>query len=173
MDKNKISAAIRNVPDFPKPGIQFKDITTLLLDPDAFGQSIDFFCEEFEGSEIDVIVGIESRGFIFGSPLALRLGCPFAIARKPGKLPAETVAVEYELEYGTDKIEIHKDAIGPGDRALIIDDLIATGGTAAAVGQLVEKCGGEIASYAFLINLADLNGVDQLAPKSVFSVIDV
>ncbi len=173
MDKNKIKSAIRNVPDFPKPGIQFKDITTLLLDHGAFSESMDIFYEEFNNSEIDIIVGIESRGFIFGAPLALRLKYPFAIARKPGKLPAETVAVEYELEYGTDRIEIHKDAIRSGNNVLIIDDLIATGGTARAVGELVEKCGGEIAGYAFLINLAALNGIDQLAPHPVFSVIEV
>ena len=143
-----------------------------MLDHGTFSASIDIFCDEFKNSEIDVIVGIESRGFIFGSPLALQLGCPFAIARKPGKLPAETVAVEYELEYGMDKIEIHKDSIGQDEKVLIIDDLIATGGTAKAVGQLVERSGGEIAGYAFLINLADLNGVDQLSPHPVFSVIE-
>ena len=173
MDKNKIKAAIRNVPDFPKPGIQFKDITTLLLDHGAFSESMDIFYEEFNNGEIDIIVGIESRGFIFGAPLALRLGYPFAIARKPGKLPAETVTVEYELEYGTDRIEIHKDAIRQDNKVLIMDDLIATGGTARAVGELVEKCGGEIAGYAFLINLATLNGIGQLAPHPVFSVIEV
>lgn len=172
MDRNKIKDAIRNIPDFPKPGIQFKDITTLLLDHGTFSESIDIFCDEFKNSEIDVIVGIESRGFIFGSPLALQLGCPFAIARKPGKLPAETVAVEYELEYGMDKIEIHKDAIGQDEKVLIVDDLIATGGTAKAVGKLVERAGGKIAGYAFLINLADLNGVGQLSPHPVFSVIE-
>lgn len=172
MDRDKIRDAIRNVPDFPKPGIQFKDITTLLLDHDAFSQSIDIFCDEFSDKEIDVIVGIESRGFIFAAPLALRLGRPFAIARKPGKLPADTVSVEYELEYGTDAIEIHKDAIKEGDRVLVMDDLIATGGTAKAVGDLVTKCQGIIEGYAFLINLAELKGSDQLKPYPLFSVIE-
>jgi adenine phosphoribosyltransferase len=172
MNRDKIKNAIRNIPDFPKPGIQFKDITTLLLDHDAFSESIDIFCDKFENSEIDLIVGIESRGFIFGAPLALRLGCPFAIARKPGKLPAETVSAEYELEYGTDTIEIHKDAIKEGERVLIIDDLIATGGTAQAVRELVRKCHGDISGFAFLINLVALNGVDQLKPFPVFSILD-
>jgi len=172
MNRDKIKNAIRNIPDFPKPGIQFKDITTLLLDHDAFSESIDIFCEEFENSEIDLIVGIESRGFIFGAPFALRLGCPFAIARKPGKLPAETVSAEYELEYGTDSVEIHKDAIKKGDKVLIIDDLIATGGTAQAVGELVTKCQGDITGFAFLINLAELKGSDKLKPHPVFAIID-
>ncbi len=172
MNRDKIINAIRNIPDFPKPGIQFKDITTLLLDHDAFSESIDIFCAEFENSEIDLIIGIESRGFIFGAPLALRLGCPFAIARKPGKLPAETVSAEYELEYGTDSIEIHKDAIREGDKVLIIDDLIATGGTAQAVGELVIKCQGDITGFAFLINLAELKGSNKLKPHPVFAIID-
>ena len=172
MNRDKIKNAIRNIPDFPKPGIQFKDITTLLLDHGAFSESIDIFCEKFGNSEIDLIVGIESRGFIFGAPLALRLGCPFAIARKPGKLPAETVSEEYELEYGTDSVEIHKDAIKEGDRVLIIDDLIATGGTAQAVGELVTNCQGIIEGYAFLINLVDLKGSDRLKPSPVFSIIE-
>jgi adenine phosphoribosyltransferase len=172
MNREKIKNAIRNIPDFPKPGIQFKDITTLLLDHDAFSESIDIFCEKFGNSEIDLIVGIESRGFIFGAPLALRLGCPFAIARKPGKLPAETVSAEYELEYGTDSIELHKDAIKEGDKVLIIDDLIATGGTAKAVGELVTKCKGEITGYAFLIKLVKFKGSDKLNPQSVFSIVE-
>jgi adenine phosphoribosyltransferase len=172
MNKDKIKNAIRNIPDFPKPGIQFKDITTLLLDHDAFSESIDIFCDEFGNSEIDLIVGIESRGFIFGAPLALRLSCPFAIARKPGKLPAETVSAEYELEYGTDSVEIHKDAIKKGDKVLIIDDLIATGGTARAVGALVTKCQGDVSGFAFLINLAELKGSNKLKPHPVFAIID-
>ena len=172
MNRDKIKNAIRNIPGFPKPGIQFKDITTLLLDHGAFSESIDIFCEKFGNSEIDLIVGIESRGFIFGAPLALRLGCPFAIARKPGKLPAEIVSVEYELEYGTDSVELHKDAIKECDRVLIIDDLIATGGTAQAVGELVTNCQGIIEGYAFLINLVDLKGSDRLKPFPVFSIIE-
>ena len=172
MDKEKILNAIRTIPDFPVTGIQFKDITTLLMDIDAFRESINILSNNFRSISIDTILGIESRGFIFGAPLALALNCPFAIARKPGKLPGETISIEYDLEYGTDKIEIHKDAIHDGDKVLIIDDLIATGGTAKAVGKLVQDAGGEIASYAFLINLTDLNGVDELAPHPVFSVIE-
>ena len=173
MDKEKIRDAIRTVPDFPVKGIQFKDITTLLLDIGAFRESVNILATNYRKFPIDIILGIESRGFIFGAPLALELDCPFAIARKPGKLPAETVSVEYELEYGVDKIEIHKDAIKVGNRVLILDDLIATGGTAKAVGKLVQDCGGEIAGYAFIINLVDLNGTHKLLPHNVFSVIDV
>ena len=172
MDRDRIKNAIRDIPDFPKPGIQFKDITTLLLDSEAFSESIEIFHDSFKDSNLDVIVGIESRGFIFAAPLALKLGCPLAIARKPGKLPADTVSVEYELEYGTDSIEIHTDAIRKNDRVLIMDDLIATGGTARAVGELVTKCHGDIIGFAFLINLAELNGVHQLKPFPVFSILD-
>ena len=172
MNRDKIKNAIRNIPDFPKPGIQFKDITTLLQDHVAFSESIDIFCDKFGNNEIDLIVGIESRGFIFGAPVALRLGCPFAIARKAGKLPAKTVSAEYELEYGTDSVEIHKDAIKKGDRVLIMDDLIATGGTASAVGELVTKCQGDITGFAFLISLAELKGSDKLKPHPVFAIID-
>lgn len=172
MDRDRIRNAIRNIPDFPKPGIQFKDITTLLLDSEAFAQSIDIFHDNFKDSNIDIIVGIESRGFIFAAPLALKLGCPLAIARKPGKLPADTVSVEYALEYGTDSVEIHNDSIRQGERVLILDDLIATGGTAKAAGELVTKCHGDIVGFAFLINLVDLNGVHQLEPFPVFSILD-
>ena len=139
MDIDKIKNSIRNVPDFPKPGIQFKDITTLLQNLDAFGETIDFFYNTFINENIDVIVGIESRGFIFAAPLSLKLGCKFALARKPGKLPYNTISEEYELEYGTDAIEMHKDAIIDGDRVLIVDDLLATGGTANATGSLVKR----------------------------------
>ena len=136
MDIDKIKNSIRNVPDFPKPGIQFKDITTLLQDRDVFQETIDIFYQQFKDKEIEAVVGIESRGFIFAAPLALKLGCRFVLARKPGKLPGETIAEEYELEYGTDSIEMHKDAIDNGDRVLIVDDLLATGGTALAAIEL-------------------------------------
>ena len=139
MNIERIKKSIRNVPDFPKPGIQFKDITTLLQNLDAFGETIDFFYNTFKNENIDVIVGIESRGFIFAAPLSLKLGCKFALARKPGKLPYNTISEEYELEYGTDAIEMHKDAIIDGDRVLIVDDLLATGGTANNTGSLVKK----------------------------------
>ena len=163
---------IRTIPDFPKPGIQFKDITTLLQDQDAFKETIEVFSDTFKDEKIDVIVGIESRGFIFAAPLALKLSCRFVLARKPGKLPSETVAEEYELEYGTDAIEIHTDAISKGDRILIVDDLLATGGTAKATGSVVNKLGGEIVSYAFLIILTFLKGDEQLKPVPVFSIIE-
>ena len=172
MDIDKIKNSIRNVPDFPKPGIQFKDITTLLQDHDAFNEAIEAFYDAFKDEKIDVIVGIESRGFIFAAPLALKLGCRFVLARKPGKLPSETVAEEYELEYGTDAIEMHRDAISKGDRILIVDDLLATGGTAKATGNVVNKLDGEIVSYAFLIILKFLKGDELLKPLPVFSIIE-
>ena len=146
MNIERIKKSIRNVSDFPKPGIQFKDITTLLQNLDAFGETIDFFYNTFKNENIDVIVGIESRGFIFAAPLSLKLGCKFALARKPGKLPYNTISEEYELEYGTDAIEMHKDAIIDGDRVLIVDDLLATGGTANATGSLVKRLNGKINS---------------------------
>ena len=172
MDIEKIKNSIRNVPDFPKPGIQFKDITTLLQDQDAFKEAIEAFYDAFKDKKIDVIVGIESRGFIFAAPLALKLGCQFVMARKLGKLPRETIAEEYDLEYGTDAIEMHTDAINKGDKVLIVDDLLATGGTAKATGSVVKKLNGKIISYAFLIILTDLKGNKLLRPESVFNIIE-
>jgi len=171
MNIEHIKKSIRNVPDFPKPGIQFKDITTLLQNLDAFGETIDFFYNTFKSENIDVIVGIESRGFIFAAPLSLKLGCKFALARKPGKLPYNTISEEYELEYGTDAIEMHKDAIIDGDRVLIVDDLLATGGTANATGSLVKRLNGKIISYAFVIELVELNGAGSLDGNSVYSIV--
>jgi adenine phosphoribosyltransferase len=171
MNIERIKKSIRNVPDFPKPGIQFKDITTLLQNLDAFGETIDFFYNTFKNENIDVIVGIESRGFIFAAPLSLKLGCKFALARKPGKLPYNTISEEYELEYGTDAIEMHKDAIIDGDRVLIVDDLLATGGTANATGSLVKRLNGKIISYAFVIELVELNGAGLLDVNSVYSIV--
>ena len=171
MDIDKIKNSIRNVPDFPKPGIQFKDITTLLQDPDVFKEAIEAFYDAFKDKGIDVIVGIESRGFIFAAPLALKLGCRFVLARKSGKLPSETIAEKYELEYGTDAIEMHTDAIGKGDKVLIVDDLLATGGTAKATGTVVQKLQGEIISYAFLIVLMNLKGEESLNPIQVFKIL--
>ena len=172
MDIDRIKNSIRNVPDFPKPGIQFKDITTLLQDKDAFRAAIEAFYSVFKDEEIDVIVGIESRGFIFAAPLALRIGCRFVLARKPGKLPSETIAEEYGLEYGTDSIEMHTDAINKGDKVLIVDDLLATGGTAKATGSVVKKLQGEILSYAFLIILKGLKGDELLKPVPVFNILE-
>ena len=171
MNIERIKKSIRNVPDFPKPGIQFKDITTLLQNLDAIGETIDFFYNTFKNENIDVIVGIESRGFIFAAPLSLKLGCKFALARKPGKLPYNTISEEYELEYGTDAIEMHKDAIIDGDRVLIVDDLLATGGTANATGSLVKRLNGKIISYAFVIELVELNGAGLLDVNSVYSIV--
>ena len=158
MDIDKIKNSIRNVPDFPKPGIQFKDITTLLQDQDAFKEAIEAFYDAFKDEKIDVIVGIESRGFIFAAPLALKLGCRFVLAGKPGKLPSETVREEYELEYGTDALEMHDDAIRAGQRVLIVDDLLATGGTAKAAVDLVGGRGAQVHALAFLFEL-DFNWV--------------
>ncbi|KAA3615943.1 MAG: adenine phosphoribosyltransferase [Calditrichaeota bacterium] len=161
---------IRSIPDFPKPGIQFKDITTLLQNPTAFKQCLDAFENRISG-KVDVVVGTESRGFIFGAPLADRLGVGFVPVRKPGKLPAETISEEYALEYGTDKLEIHTDAIRKGDKVVIIDDLLATGGTMQATTKLVERLGGEIVHILFLIELEFLQGRERLRAYSIDSLI--
>lgn len=168
-----VRSKVRDIPDFPKPGIIFKDITTVIKDAEAFKHVVDFFTEKLKDKKIDYIVGIESRGFIFAGPIAYNLNIGFIIVRKPGKLPADTVQVTYDLEYGTDTIEIHKDAIEKGKRVVIIDDLLATGGTAAAACKLVEKVGGEIVANCFMIDLTFLNGKDKL-PKDVevISMID-
>lgn len=162
---------IRDVPDFPKPGILFKDISPLLADAKAFGACIDALAEHARELNAEVIVGMESRGFIFGTPLALKLGLPFVPARKPGKLPAKCVKVEYELEYGTDSLEMHEDAFSKGARVLVVDDLIATGGTAAATAGLVEKVGGVLAGYLFVIELGFLDGRKKLGDSPVRSLI--
>ncbi len=162
---------IRNVPDFPIKGIGFKDITTLLKEGPAFRASVDEIAKRFDGKKIDKVVGIESRGFIFGSALAYRWNVGLVPVRKPGKLPAETVSEEYQLEYGTDKVEIHKDAILQGEKVLIVDDLLATGGTASATARLVEKLGGDIQGIVFLIELSFLKGREKLKNYDVVSII--
>ncbi len=167
-----LAKTIRDVPDFPVEGILFKDITTLLKDADAFREAIDRLVAHYQDQEIDLVAGIESRGFIFGATMAYLLGTGFIPIRKPGKLPAETERFEYALEYGTDAVEIHKDAIRPGQRVLLVDDLLATGGTASASAHLIEKLGGEVASIAFLIDLTFLNGREKLEGYDVFTVID-
>lgn len=167
-----LKSKIRSIPDFPKQGIVFRDITTLLADHEAFKHSIQKFKEYYQDKNIDIIVGPESRGFIFGAVLAYELGVSFVPIRKPGKLPAETEAQEYELEYGTDKIEIHKDAIQKGQKVLVVDDLLATGGTCEAVAKLIEKLGGEVAGFAYLIELSFLNGREKLKNYDVYSLID-
>lgn len=156
--KNKI----RDVVDFPKKGIIFRDITTALKDSETLRVMIDFLCEQFKDTKIDYIAGIESRGFIFGMPMAYHLKAGFVPIRKPNKLPAETISQEYELEYGSDKIEIHKDAFGEGANVLIVDDLLATGGTAEAAAKLVKKTGANLVGIAFLIELSALNGREKL-----------
>lgn len=168
MDIKKI---IRDVPDFPKKGILFKDITTLLKDPLAFQASIRQMTEKFSGQGITKVCGIESRGFIFGSALAIELGAGFVPIRKPGKLPSKTLSQEYTLEYGTDKVEVHVDAIEKGEKVLIVDDLLATGGTAGACVQLLQKLGADIRGILFLIELDFLHGREKLTGQNVVSLI--
>ncbi|PYX28558.1 MAG: adenine phosphoribosyltransferase [Acidobacteria bacterium] len=162
---------IREVPDFPKKGILFYDITTLLKDKLGFATLIDALSENYIGKEIDLVLGMEARGFIFGPALSYRLNAGFVPVRKPGKLPAETVKISYELEYGSNALEIHKDAIVKGQRVLIVDDLLATGGTAAATAELVRNLGGEIAGLAFVVELDFLKGREKLANYDVFSLL--
>ncbi|MFP4522378.1 MAG: adenine phosphoribosyltransferase [Fibrobacterota bacterium] len=162
---------IRDIKDFPKEGIVFKDITTLLKDPEALKHTIDSMAGKFADKKIDVVVGAESRGFIFGAAVACKLGAGFVPARKPGKLPHDTISESYELEYGTDAIEMHKDAIEKGQNVLIVDDLIATGGTVKAVCGLVEKLGGNISGVVFLIELAFLKGRDKINGYTIESLM--
>ncbi len=162
---------IREVPDFPKPGINFYDITTLLLDPAGLKGTIDALREQVDGSKIDTVIGVESRGFIFATPLAYQLGAGFIPVRKPKKLPAEKVSISYDLEYGQDTLEMHKDAVGEGQRVLIVDDLLATGGTAKAVVDLVESVGGIVAGMLFVIELDFLNGRQKFEGYDVRSLI--
>ena len=168
---DSLKKAIRDVPDFPKPGILFKDITTLLKDPDAFRRALDLFTVLCGAARADKVVAVESRGFIVGSALALRLGVGFVPVRKPGKLPARTLRMAYDLEYGQDCVEIHEDAIAPGEAVLVVDDVIATGGTARATGDLVEKMGGRVTAYAFLVELTFLDGRKRLGDREVLSLI--
>ncbi len=162
---------IRDVPDFPKPGIMFRDITPLLADPSGLAMAVEVMAQPFRGCKVDVVVGAESRGFIFGTALARALSTGFVPIRKPGKLPSETLRCEYELEYGTDALEIHRDAIRPGQRVLIVDDLLATGGTLRACCRLVREAGGKIEAVVVLAELADLGGRASLKDCPVFSVI--
>ena len=166
-----IKSHIRSVPDFPKPGILFYDITTLLRDADGFKAAVDMMARPYVGQHIDVVVGIESRGFILGGPVAQSLGAGFIPIRKPGKLPSKSVRETYDLEYGTDALEIHEDAIERGQRVLIVDDVLATGGTARAAAQLVKTLGGELHGLSFLIELLFLDGRARLEGDSVYSVL--
>ena len=163
--------SIRIIEDFPKTGISFKDITTLLQDKNALKYTIDGMVAYLEDKKVDVIVGPEARGFLFGVPVAFALGAGFVPVRKPGKLPYDTLAIQYELEYGSDKLEIHKDAIKPGQKVAIVDDLLATGGTVAAVTKLIEQMGGEIVSLNFVIELTELNGKDKLKGYDIMSLV--
>lgn len=167
----ELKDSIRDIPDFPKKGIIFKDITTLLKDGRKFRAAVDAIAEKYTGEKIDKVVAIEARGFILGSVIAYKLGAGMVPVRKKGKLPHETSSVEYELEYGKDSLEMHKDAISPNDRVLVVDDLLATGGTMKAVCDLIEKAKGDISSIAFLIELTFLNGRDRLKGRDVFSLI--
>lgn len=166
-----IESKIRTVRDFPKKGIMFRDITTLLKDREAFSYVVEKFYEHYKDMHIDKVVSVESRGFIFGSVLAYRLGAGFVPIRKPGKLPAEVISQEYQLEYGTDSMEIHRDAISPGERVLVHDDLLATGGTVAAACKLIERLQGKVEGICFLIELTPLNGRKAIPDKDVFSLI--
>jgi adenine phosphoribosyltransferase len=170
-DANHLKKLIREVPDFPKPGILFYDITTLLKDKRGFRDVIDGLKNHYKNAGVDRVIGIEARGFIFAPALAYALGAGFVPVRKPKKLPSDREAVTYALEYGTDSLEIHKDAIEPGGRVLIVDDLLATGGTAAATTRLVEKVGGKVAGMGFVVELTFLNGRSKLADYDVFSLL--
>jgi len=171
MTMDRLKAKIRSVPDFPKPGILFYDITTLLKDPEGLRLAIDGLALPHRDQKIDVVVGMESRGFIFGSAVADRIGAGFVPVRKPGKLPAKTIKAQYALEYGTDALEMHADAVGKGQRVLIVDDLLATGGTARATTDLVKNLGGEVVALAFLIELVALGGRQKLTGESVHTVL--
>ncbi len=171
MNIEQLKSHIRDIPDFPKPGVLFRDITPLLMNPEAFRATIDHLHERYEGSNISKIVAVESRGFLFASPLSYSLGASLVPLRKPGKLPYETVAESYLLEYGEATLEVHKDAISPGDRVLLFDDLLATGGTAAASAALVRKLGGEVVEIGFVIELSGLKGREKLDGTPVFSLI--
>jgi adenine phosphoribosyltransferase len=171
MNRVELKKIIRTVPDFPKKGIVFIDITTLVKDAKAFKAVIDHLYERYKGHKLDAIVGIESRGFIFGAALADRLGIGFIPARKPGKLPAETISESYDLEYGQATLELHKDAIKPGMNVLVIDDLLATGGTIEAACKLIERLGGKVTEIWVLVELTFLHGVDKIAKYPFYSLI--
>ena len=162
---------VREIPDFPRPGILFRDITPLLKSPEAYGHVIDTFGQRYAGQPIDLVLGIEARGFLFAAPLALSLRKPFVPVRKEGKLPSETHSVKYALEYGDSAVEVHTDAIVPGQRVLVLDDLLATGGTMAACARLVDAAGGQVAGLAVVVELLDLRGRDRLRGYDVYSMV--
>jgi adenine phosphoribosyltransferase len=162
---------IREIPDYPKPGILFRDLTPLWKSPEAFNYTIDCFAEKYLGAPIDAVAGIESRGFIFGVPLALKLGLPFIPIRKENKLPPEVVGVDFELEYGTGRVEMRVDAVVQGDSVLVVDDLLATGGTAEAAAKLIQRVGGQVLAMAFVVELGTLNGRDVLKGHEIYSLV--
>jgi len=166
-----LKALIREIPDFPKPGIGFKDITTVLKDGDAFRRTVQAMAEPFRNAGVEAVVGVESRGFILGAPIAYELGCGFVLVRKPGKLPSETISTSYQLEYGTDTLEIHTDAVQPGQKVLLVDDLLATGGTISAAAELVRRLSGEIVGFSFFVELAFLKGRERLQGYRVHSLV--
>jgi adenine phosphoribosyltransferase len=168
----RLASLVRDVPDFPIEGILFKDITTLIRDADAFREAVDWMTDQYAESNVDLVAAIEARGYIFGAPVAYNLGVGFAPIRKPGKLPAEIISESYELEYGTNSLEIHADGIEPGQRVLVVDDLLATGGSARAAIRLVERLGGLVVGVAFLIELDFLHGRDMLEGYDVRSLIN-
>jgi adenine phosphoribosyltransferase len=170
-DAEWLKRHVRDLPDYPKPGVTFRDITPLLGRPGALSAAVEHLCAPFRDEPIDKVVAVEARGFLFGAPVATVLGAGFVPVRKPGKLPWNTHGEEYELEYGTDRLEIHQDAIGPGERVLIVDDVLATGGTAAAAGRLVRQLDGTVAGYSFLIELTFLPGRERLAGHTVHAVV--
>uniref|UniRef100_A0A1D1Z990 adenine phosphoribosyltransferase n=1 Tax=Anthurium amnicola TaxID=1678845 RepID=A0A1D1Z990_9ARAE len=167
-----IASSIRVVPNFPKPGIMFQDITTLLLDPEAFKNTVDLFVERYAGMNISVVAGIEARGFIFGPPIALAIGAKFVPLRKPRKLPGEVISEKYVLEYGSDCLEMHVGAVQPGERALVVDDLIATGGTLCAAISLLERVGAEVVECACVIELPELKGREKLNGKPLYILVE-
>ena len=171
MNNALLEKSIRSIPDFPKKGILFRDVTTLIKNKTAFKKSIDLLAKKFKNKNFDKVVGVEARGFIFGAAVAYKIGAGFVPVRKKGKLPFKTISATYELEYGTDTLEIHQDAISSGEKILIIDDLLATGGTVKAVIELIEKLAGKVAGIGFVIELVDLKGKDKFKEYPVFSLI--
>jgi adenine phosphoribosyltransferase len=171
IDAAVVREHVRDIPDYPQPGIVFRDITPLLAAPDVFAATVDALAAPFEGERIDKVVGVEARGFVFAAPVAYRHGAGFVPVRKPGKLPWEIEREEYKLEYGTDLLEIHCDAVHPGERVLIVDDVIATGGTAAASARLVERLGGTVVGLAFVLELCYLHGRDKLGGRRLHTVV--
>jgi adenine phosphoribosyltransferase len=171
MSAETLRAKIREIPDFPKPGILFYDITTLLKDPAAYKEAIDLMLEPYQDERIDIVVGMESRGFIFSAPMAYQLDTGLVPVRKLGKLPADTIEVEYDLEYGTATLEVHREAIQAGQRVLIVDDLLATGGTVLGTIELVKRLGGEIAGLSFMVELTGLHGRDQLGDYAIHTML--